>query len=109
MKSTADEQSWFERHIPGFALISATFDAWLRLPISFSFHVIGLDHYSKVSKLSLFFVLVLLPTLLILIKHGVEFLLDIIDPAPQLVKIAQQNQPTNEPKSVGAANPQKTH
>ena len=70
--------------------VEDTFDAWLRTPISYFFHTIGLDYYGKYSKISLFTLFVLIPIILAVVVHGIDFLLDVIDPAPKLIKVPQQ-------------------
>ena len=82
-------------NIPGFVTVEDTFDAWMRTPISYFFHMIGLDHYGKYSKISLFTLLVLIPFILVVVAHGIDFLLDVIDPAPQLIKVPQQEESQN--------------
>lgn len=81
-KPAEQQLNWAQENIPGFVIVEDTFDAWLRTPISYFFHTIGLDYYGKYSKIALFTLLVLVPFILAVVVHGIDFLLDVIDPAP---------------------------
>ena len=65
--------------------VSEQFDALFRSTISSIFYNIGLDHYSKQAKVSLFCILVLFPGLISLYVFLYNKFADALDPAPQLV------------------------
>jgi hypothetical protein len=68
--------------MPGFAFLEEQFDFHFRGLISWTFYTIGLDHYSKYTKISLFIILFLIPIFVFLVVFGVEKLLDLVDPTP---------------------------
>ena len=64
------------------SVVSDQFDAMFRTTISSIFFNIGLDHYSKQTKVSLFCILILIPGLIAAYVFLYNKFADIIDPAP---------------------------
>ena len=56
-----------------------------RPTISSIFYNVGLDHYSKQTKVSLFIILILIPGLIAAYVFLYNRFADIIDPAPKLI------------------------